>query len=265
MPGPSPKTNRPPAISIEGCTVVYGDNVAIDDVTTEVKTGSITAIIGPNGSGKTTLLKAVLGLIPVESGTIRMFGKPVDDVRKLIGYVPQRLEFDLRFPITVEEFLDLARHKHNPKTVIVEKLMEVGLPQDTAKAQLGKLSGGQLQRVLIAQAILNDPMLLILDEPSSGIDIVGERAFYDIIEHLNDEHNATVVLVSHELAIVSEIVDFVICLNRKLMCSGPPHQTLTESAIDELFGYRTRFYGHDKHENAEPVRKWRPHRNHRRR
>lgn len=260
MPGPLPTTNKPPAISVEDCTVAYGDNVIIDDITAEVKTGSITALIGPNGSGKTTLLKAALGLIPVDSGTIKVFGKPVDDVRKLIGYVPQRLDFDLRFPITVEEFLDLARHKHNPKTVIAAKIKEVGLTPDVAKAHLGSLSGGQLQRVMMAQAILNDPMLLVLDEPSSGIDIVGERAFHDIIKHLNEEHDATIVLVSHELAVVSEIVDFVICLNRKLMCYGPPKQALTEKSIDDLFGYRTKRYGHAAHDPAEPRRKRRPHR-----
>lgn len=260
MPAPSPKTNRPPAISIEDCTVAYGDSVIVDGITAEVKTGSITALIGPNGSGKTTLLKAVLGLIPVESGTVSVFGKPVDDVRRLIGYVPQRLDFDLRFPITVEEFLDLARHKHNPKSVIAKKIKEVGLPPAVAREHLGSLSGGQLQRVLIAQAILNDPMLLVLDEPSSGIDIVGERAFYDIIKHLNEEHHATILLVSHELAVVSEIVDFVICLNRKLMCYGPPKQALTEQAIDDLFGFRTKRYGHDIHDLTEPKERRRPRR-----
>jgi len=254
MPGPSQKTSKP-AISVKNCTVAYRDNVVIDDVTVDVHTGSVTALIGPNGSGKTTLLKAILGLIPVDSGTITVFGKPVDDVRKLIGYVPQRLEFDLRFPITVAEFLELARHKHNPKSHIAKKIKEVGLPPEIAKAHLGSLSGGQLQRVLIAQAILNDPMLLVLDEPSSGIDIVGERAFYDIIKHLNKEHDATILLVSHELAVVSEIVDNVICLNRKLKCSGPPKQALTDSAVDELFGFRTKRYGHEIHDSAEPRRK----------
>ncbi len=238
----------------------YGDTVIIDDITADVRTGSITALIGPNGSGKTTFLKAVLGLIPLAKGKVSVFGKPVDDVRRLIGYVPQRLEFDLRFPITVEEFLDLARHKHNPRSSIAAKIKEVGLPPDVAKAHLGTLSGGQLQRVLIAQAILNDPMLLILDEPSSGIDIVGERAFYDIVRHLNREHDATVLLVSHELAVVSEIVDFVICLNRKLMCYGPPNTALTEQSIDNLFGFRTKRYGHHTHGGHPADRKRRPRR-----
>lgn len=261
MPGPSLKTSKP-AITVVGCTVAYGDNVVIDDVTAEVRAGSVTALIGPNGSGKTTLLKAILGLIPIDSGTITVFGKPIDDVRKLIGYVPQRLDFDLRFPITVAEFLELARHKHNPKSHIAKKIKEVGLPPEVAKAHLGSLSGGQLQRVLIAQAILNDPMLLVLDEPSSGIDIVGERTFYDIIKHLNKEHDATILLVSHELAVVSEVVDNVICLNRKLMCSGPPKLALADSAIDELFGFRTKRYGHDVHDSAEPRRKLHPHQGH---
>lgn len=251
MPISSRNTNKPAAISATDCTVAYGDNVIVDGISVEVQPGSITALIGPNGSGKTTFLKALLGLIPMSKGTVTIFGKPVDDVRRLIGYVPQRLEFDLRFPITVAEFLELARHRHNPKSNIKKKVKEVGLDTAVLSRHLGSLSGGQLQRVLIAQAILNDPMLLVLDEPSNGIDIVGERAFYDIIKHLNDEHDATVLLVSHELAVVSEIVDYVICLNRKLMCYGTPSEALTEKAVDELFGYKTKMYGHEPHKNSD--------------
>src|SRR5262249_25095380 len=155
----------------------------------------IAAIIGPNGSGKTTLLRAVLGLRPPDSGEIRLFGKHLHAVRGLIGYVPQRFDFDRDFPLSVGEFMELARHEHCPKSRIPEKLREVGMPKESLHLRIGSLSGGQLQRVLIAQAILNNPAMLFLDEPSSGIDISGEATFYELIEHLNEEHDTTIVLV----------------------------------------------------------------------
>ena len=121
---------------------------------------------------------------------------------------------------------------------------EVGLPASILKQQLGQLSGGQLQRVLIAQAVLNNPDLLVLDEPASGIDIVGEEAFYDIIRHLNREHDTTVLMVSHELSVVSKLVDTVVCLNHKMICFGPPKKLLTTKGIGRIFGDQTQIFEH---------------------
>ena len=114
-------------------------------------------------------------------------------------------------------------------------------------ARLGNLSGGQLQRVLVAQAILDDPELLVMDEPATGIDIVGEATFYDAINHLKEEHKTTIVLVSHDIAVVSNFVDQVICLNKKLMCAGPPGTALTNKAISDMFDGRASLYQHRGH------------------
>jgi ABC-type Mn2+/Zn2+ transport system ATPase subunit len=250
MPKPLPKTSRETAISVSKCSVSYGDNPIVEDVSFEIERGTVAALIGPNGSGKTTLLKAMLGLIPMDGGEVRIFGASIDDMRDRIGYVPQRLEFDLDFPITVGEFLDLARHHHSPPSRIAEKLDEVGLPPTVAKQLLGRLSGGQLQRVLIAQAMLNEPWLLILDEPSSGIDVVGEEVFFKIIRHLKEEHKTTVLMVSHELAVVSKLVDRVICLNRRMLCFGTPKTALTEESIRRLFGENADILDHTSHKTA---------------
>jgi zinc transport system ATP-binding protein len=147
--------------------------------------------------------------------------------------------------------MDLARHPHCPPSRIAEKLREVGLQPRMLDARLGSLSGGQLQRVLIAQAILNNPQILFLDEPSSGIDIAGEANFYELIEHLNVEHKTTILLVSHDVAMVSDIVDNVICVNKKLLCYGPPRDALTAKKVSELFGPHTHLYDHPDHEDRK--------------
>lgn len=231
------------AIAVNHVTVAYGNNVVLRDVSFAVSQGEVAALIGPNGSGKTSLMKAILGLHP-SSGTIQVFGKHLHAVRDMIGYVPQRLDFDREFPITVREFMDLARHAHCPVTRIEAKIKEVGLPEQVLEQRLGSLSGGQLQRVLIAQAILNEPAILFLDEPAAGIDIAGEATLTEIIEHLNKEHGTTILLVSHDIGMVSDLVDNVICVNKKLLCYGPPKSALTLRKIGELFGDEKGFYEH---------------------
>jgi len=250
MPESSEKTSAElPAVSVRDCTVSYGNNVVVDDVSFDIKVGSITALIGPNGSGKTTVLRAILGLVPLRSGEVTVMGKHLHVMRPLIGYVPQRFEFDRDFPITVGEFMDLARRlhcqRHVPPSRILTKLKEVGLPKEILDRNLGELSGGQLQRVLVAQAIIHDPVILFLDEPSSGVDITGEATIYHLIEHLNQEHNTTVIMVSHDIGMISHIVDTVICVNRKLLCYGPPRTALTAHKLEEVFGEHGHPFNHD--------------------
>lgn len=239
MPKSSPKTrNSIPAICLRDVTVAYGDYVAIEDISFDVKKGQAVALIGPNGSGKTTVLRAILGLLPVRAGKIRIDGK--------VGYVPQRFSFDPDFPLTVREFMHL-NDGNTTAVKVLEKVKEVGLMPSILDARLGHLSGGQLQRILVAQAILHEPDLLILDEPASGIDVAGEATFYDTIRHLKEEHDTTILLVSHDLAVVSNFVDQVVCVNRKLMCSGPPASALTEDVLNEVFGRHTSVYPHRGH------------------
>ena len=252
-------SDKIPAIEVKDCVVAFGDRLVIEGVSFAIEQGDIAAVIGPNGSGKTTLLKAILGLLPMKSGDVKLFGKHLHTVRTMIGYVPQRFDFDRNFPITVREFMDLARRihcrRHFPPSRIDEKIDEVGLPRDILDKRLGELSGGQLQRVLIAQAIINDPAILFLDEPSSGIDIMGEAAFFAVLDHLKKVHNTTIVIVSHDITMISHLVDTVVCINRRLLCFGPPAAALTRHKLEEVFGSHYEPYDHHDHRGHQRPRK----------
>ncbi len=226
---------KTPVIEVTNLTVQYDHHVVLDNLSFTIHEGELTAILGPNGSGKSTLIKAILGLVSIKQGTIKVFGKPIHEVLSLIGYLPQRLVFDRTFPITVEEFLALSLQKDAPVTAINDVLGEVGL-QSYKTNLLGELSGGQLQRILIARAILNQPKLLILDEPEAGIDIEAERNFYALIQHLDNEHGMTVVMISHEVDLVYDFAEQVICLNKDLVCHGVPRKVLTSEKLEELYG-----------------------------
>ena len=241
------KTNKTsPMIHVKNLSVVYGHQTILSHVSFDVKHGEIAAVIGPNGSGKTTLIRAMLGLIPSE-GEVLIDGEHPSHVRAHVGYVPQRFRFDPNFPITVKEYLDLPR-PHVHKREYSQKLKDVGLEASILHKPLGSLSGGQLQRVLIAQATIHHPSLLILDEPSTGIDIVGEEQFYDLLREQRDQHGTTIILVSHDIAVISNIVDQVICVNKRLICFGPPKQALTQEKLSELYGKKdASLYFHHQH------------------
>jgi len=234
------------AIFAENVSILYGEHRVVEDVSFAIEQGEIAAILGPNGSGKTTLMKAILGLIPYR-GEITILGQHFHDVRNRVGYVPQRFTFDRDFPITVEEFLRLAKREQCSNSRVTTVIKEVGLTPLVLSKRLGNLSGGQLQRVLIAQAILNDPAVLFLDEPATGIDVVGETAVHDVIEHLNKEHGTTILMVSHDINMISTLVDKVLCLNKKLLCAGSPKKALTQKSLSELFGVHHSLYEHHQH------------------
>jgi zinc transport system ATP-binding protein len=212
------------------------------DVSFEVPAGSIAAVIGPNGAGKTTLIKVLLGLLVPQRGTVRILGSEPRRARGRMAYAPQRFSFDRSFPITVEEFLRFSHPSVAPEK-IVEELGHLGM-EASPGMRLGALSGGQLQRILIARAMLGDPKVLFLDEPAAGVDVEGERSFYALVRHLRDEHGCTVVLVSHELEVVAGFADLVLCLNRGLICSGRPREVLTPETLRELFGREAGLYLH---------------------
>ncbi len=237
------------AIHVEDLSVRFGSKQVLDDISFCVDQGQIAALIGPNGSGKTTLLKTLLGLVPMHTGEVLFFDRPLNAFREKIGYVPQRFEFQDDFPITVTEFMNLAVAQQLDEKAIVGKLDEVGLPASATSSLLGTLSGGQLQRVLIAQALLNEPELLLLDEPSTGIDIVGEAEFYNILKNLNKQRGTTILLVSHDVSMVSKLVDQVICINKCLLCAGPPQTMLTQQKLTELYGKHAAVHNQQKHKH----------------
>lgn len=239
-----------PAAVIEtnGLSFSYGSTSiepTLEDVSLSIEEGSVAAIIGPNGCGKSTLLKVLLGILKPTRGTLRVLGGSPEQARRRVAYVPQRFSFDRSFPITVLEFLKLS-HPSTPAEKIADYLKHLRV-ETTLHRKVGSLSGGQLQRVLIERAMLGNPSILYLDEPATGIDIAGERSFFQLVEHLHREHHCTVVMVSHELHVVANFADHVLCLNRKLLCQGKPETVLTPATISELFGKDAGLYRHGHH------------------
>lgn len=231
------------AIKVSDLTVKYDSFVALEGINLEINKGCFVSIIGPNGSGKTTLIRAMLGLTNLKSGKIEIFGKSIWQQKHLLGYVPQRFVFDKTFPITCEEFLKFSLRLGIDIKKIDEKLKEVDM-LDEKKKLLGHLSGGQLQRVLIARAILNNPQILFLDEPASGIDIGGEKSFYELLDYLNSRYRITIIMISHEIDVVAKYAHRVVCLDKKLICFGDPKTILDAEMIKRLYGEEVAIHKH---------------------
>jgi len=232
-------------LNVNGLTVVRNDHTIIENLSFTVEKGETMAIIGPNGAGKTTLLRAILGLIQYKGTVTWKKGTK-------IGYVPQRLFIDNDIPLTTKEFFEI-KQKNTSK--IMEVLEAVGLGgkspglKDTEKHilnnKLGNLSGGELQRVLIAWSLLGDPDVLLYDEPTSGVDIAGEETVYTMLEKLKKARDLTIILISHEIEIVRHFTTTVLCLNKEKVCYGAPREVITQETIDKLFGEEVGFYGHN--------------------
>jgi zinc transport system ATP-binding protein len=217
-------------IAADHICVRYGTDEVLHDVTVSIAPGEIVTILGPNGSGKSTLLRALLGIIPVAEGRIlRQAGLRV-------GYVPQRLQIDRSMPLTVRRFLSLPVRATDAAAATA--LARVGMA-DEAGSQMTDLSGGQLQRVLLARALLADPQILMLDEPTQGLDQQGEAGFYRLIEEVRATTGAAVLMVSHDLHVVMAASDRVICLNGHICCEGTPRVVSTAPEYRALFGLGT--------------------------
>ncbi len=253
MNSPNKEISSEKAIEVKNLTVSFNGEEILRNLSFDIEKGTVTAIIGPNGAGKTTLLKTLLGLIPKKSGEIKIYGKDYPlSCRHLhghqkdyliVGYVPQHFSFDKTIPITIYEFLRLSLLPEQKEEKILSSLKEIGLESKAFKP-LGELSGGEFQRVLIARAILNDPKILFLDEPVSGVDIRGEKTFYELVRTLNKKHNLTCLLVSHEIDIVYRYADYVLCLNRDFLCAGVPEKVLTPETLNRLYGEEISLYKH---------------------
>ena len=235
-----------PLISVDHVSFHYQSDVVLDDVTLEVRRGDFLGVIGPNGSGKTTLLKIMLGLLTPASGTVSLFGQPIatfTDWQK-IGYVPQKAGAAATIshvPISVEEVVGLG-HAGSSKAV-VRALRSVGMDAQRKKL-LSELSGGQQQRVFIARALVTEPELLILDEPTVGVDVESQAAFYELLRTLHQKHGLTLVLVSHDIDVVAHEVKTVACINRTLIFHGTPKDVMRGDFIEKLYGKNLRFIIH---------------------
>jgi zinc transport system ATP-binding protein len=216
-----------PLLIVERVSLAIRGNPILRDVNIQVAVGEIVALIGPNGAGKSTLARVALGLIRADSG--RVWRKP----GARVGYMPQRLVVDNALPLTVRRFVTLGAPASRER--VRETLAEVGAAR-LLDAPVQAISGGEMQRVLLARALLREPELLVLDEPIQGVDLTGQYELYDLIGGLRRRRGCGILMVSHELHLVMATTDHVLCLNRHVCCSGHPEHVARDPAYLELFG-----------------------------
>lgn len=218
-----------PLIEGQDLSLSFGGEAVLDNVSLAILAGEIITLIGPNGAGKSTLVKALLGLQAVERGKITR--KP--GLR--VGYVPQKLAIDRVLPMTVKRFLNLTHHASLADRI--EALTQVGA-RSVLNSQIGDLSGGETQRVMLARALLRKPDLLVLDEPTQGVDVAGQADLYRLIETIRRDQGCAVLMISHDLHLVMAKTDKVVCFNRHVCCSGLPETVRQHPEYRSLFGYQ---------------------------
>ena len=218
-------------LEIKNLSVELAGNVALDNISFSLERGDELAIIGPNGSGKTTLLKAILGILS-KSGEVII----AEGIK--IGYVPQKLDLERDLPISVNEFLLLNNITGNDaKRYTPEKALTlVNLAPEFLLKRLGELSSGELQRVMIAWALIGKPDLLLFDEPTASVDVAGQDTVYEMLHRLREESGLTLLLISHDLSVVYKYANKVLCLNHTQTCFGAPREVLSSEALTELYG-----------------------------
>lgn len=228
-------------VEVKNLRIFYAKSLVVNDVSFALKKGETLTIIGPNGSGKTTLFRALINAIPYE-GKIKM-GNGVT-----VGYVPQKIDLKRDLPVTVREFLLLHKfYRHQYKEIndpAKDTLALVNLPMHFLDKRIGNLSAGELQRVLIAFALIGKPSLLLFDEPTSSVDIAGQETVYDLLHNLQQNNNFAMILISHDLSVVYRYADMVLCLNHSQVCLGPPKEVLTPESLTALYGVDKKFYTH---------------------
>ena len=248
-----------PYIELDRVSFTYDQTPVLEDITFTVRKGEYLGIVGPNGGGKTTLLRIILGLLHPTDGSVRLFGKDHHDFKERfrIGYVPQRAtQADKGFPATVFEVVKSGRVPRlgfflgfkKGDIDAVERAMEVSGIARYRDTLVDKLSGGERQRVFIARALAGEPDILVLDEPTVGVDIGAQKTFYEFLASLNRDHHMTIIFVSHDVDAISKEVKTVLCLNHNVVCHGFPGELASEHILKRLYGESTAKVHH--HHNA---------------
>ena len=247
-------------LAVEDLTVYRGNHAALRQISFGLEAGTDTAVIGPNGAGKSTLIQAILGILPRQSGSISILGQPLSHqgrlpaaIRQQIAYLPQNHPFDRRTPLLVEEFVGLGWQplglqapwsgRRKRRAAIREALARVdALP--LLRKFVGGLSGGEMKRVLMAYCLVRPRRLLILDEAPAGLDVRGESEFYQLLHELKQERGWAILQVSHDLEMVRQQCDRVLCINVRLLCQGKPETTLSPENLAVAYGPEFTRYRH---------------------
>lgn len=237
-----------PIVQFSHASFSYADRLALEDITLDLAEGEFVGVIGPNGSGKTTFLRGILGLILPVSGSLQIFDCSCEALRchhrARIGYLPQKELIDPHYPITVWEVAMMGRYgvigllrrpSKADREIVLESLQAVGM-EALREAPFGSLSGGQQQRVLIARALAQRPQILLLDEPTTGIDVTTQHHLIELIRRLHQDYQLTIVFVTHDINIISPFVDALILLKTRLHGKGPPRDILNQETLSRVYG-----------------------------
>ena len=236
-------------LDIDCVSVRYGGDAVLQEVSLQVAHGTQVAVVGPNGAGKSTLFKALVGLLPLRSGRILVHGRPAGGRADPIAYVPQREEIDWRFPVSVSDVVMMGRYGHTgwlrrpgpaDRRAVAAALETMDLTS-LARRPIGDLSGGQQQRVFLARALAQEPHVLLLDEPFTGVDVAARQTTLDVLTKLR-ERDVTVMVSTHDLELAATRFEHIVLLNRRVIAQGPPEYVLTAEHIAEAFGGRAHVF-----------------------
>jgi len=237
---------NPPPIEVHDLTVAYQHRPVLWDIDVVFPEGKLIAVVGPNGAGKSTLIKAIMGLVPLASGHVEVFGRPIAQARGAIAYVPQRESVDWEFPTTALDVVLMGRYgqlslfgrpKRRDREIARNCLEKVGMA-DYAKRQISQLSGGQQQRVFLARALAQQTRVYLMDEPFSGVDAATEKAIVVLLQDLREE-GSTVVVVHHDLHTVPDYFDHLMLLNLRSVAFGPVSEVFTPENLNKTYGGRS--------------------------
>lgn len=236
-------SDTPHRLEIENITLAYGEKTILREVSFDVPHGARVAVVGPNGAGKSTLFKALVGLLPLRSGRILIHGLPLGSHQDCVAYVPQREEVDWRFPVTVRDVVMMGRYgaqgwlrrpSRADHDIVRRSLEEMGIA-DLAERSISDLSGGQQQRVFLARALAQEPHILLMDEPFTGVDVTTQEATLRLLDTLR-ERQVTTLISTHDLNLAASRFDRILLLNKGLIAYGAPHQVLTQDNLSRAFG-----------------------------
>jgi manganese/iron transport system ATP-binding protein len=240
--------DEPARLEVENIRVSYNGHPALDDVSFHVPHGARLAVVGPNAAGKTTLFKALVGLVPLKAGNIRVHGQPLGHHQDCVAYVPQREEVDWRFPVTVFDVVMMGRFgqqkmfrqsSRSDRDIVAHSLEQLGIG-NLANRPIGELSGGQQQRVFLARALAQGPHILLMDEPFTGVDFTTQETTLELLEHLQTEQ-VTAMVSTHDLTLAAERFDQVLLLNRRMVAYGSPQEVFTAQNLSRAFGSQVLF------------------------